>query len=317
MKMLHSKIFGIVISVLLLISVGVAAPAASDLLSSGHVNEAVSALISRGDAESVNLLSRAYYAMGRWDDAVKYGERAVSLDPQNASYHLWLAREYGRKAADSSPLSAATNAKKAKNEFERAVQLDPANVPARIDLAQYYTEAPGFMGGGIDKARDQASQIAKYDGGAAHLVLARIAEKQKQYPEAQAQFRAAIKQAKNPADMWLQLASFCRRQGRLDEMQAAVQSAMTEPNRPAESYFDAAQELYLGNRDYPAAVQYLQKYLASGQLVEAAPAFRAHYMIGQLHEKMGRNGAAAAEYQTSLTLASGFVPAQKALARVQ
>ncbi len=57
-------------------------------------------------------------------------------------------------------------------EFERAVQLDPTNVPARVDLAQYYTEAPAIMGGGLDKARQQAEQVAKYDLAKAHLILA-------------------------------------------------------------------------------------------------------------------------------------------------
>ncbi len=88
----------------------------------------------------------------------KYGERAVNLEPQNASYHLWLGREYGRKAGDSNPLSAAGMARKAKNEFERAVQLDPANVQARVDLSEYYIEAPAIMGGGLDKARAQAAK---------------------------------------------------------------------------------------------------------------------------------------------------------------
>jgi len=281
------------------------------------MNDAVTAFASHDDAESLNLLSRAYYAMERWDEAVKYGERAVQLDPNNAEYHLWLAREYGRKAGDSKPLAAASNARKAKAEFERAVQLDPSNVSARVDLAQYYTEAPGFMGGGVDKARDQAAQVQKEDPGMAHLVLARVAVKQKQYSEAEQQFRAAIKQAKNPADMWLQLADFYREQGQPDKMQAAVASAMAQPDKKAESYFDAASELYHGNRDYTNAMQYLQKYLASGELVESAPAFRAHYLIGQLNEKMGHNAAAASEYQASLMLASAFVPARTALDRVQ
>ncbi len=61
---------------------------------------------------------------------------------------------------------------KRRAEFERAVQLDPANVPARVDLAQYYTEAPAIMGGGLDKAREQAEQVAKYDAAKAHLILA-------------------------------------------------------------------------------------------------------------------------------------------------
>ena len=317
MKLMYYRLLVVCGLLFALASVGSAAPAANELLSLGRVNEAVDALASHADAQSLNLLSRAYFAMECWDDAVKYGERAVNLDPNNAAYHHWLGREYGRKAGDANALSAAGNARKAKNEFERAVRLDPSNVQARLDLAQYYTEAPGFMGGSVDKARDQATQIQPYDAGMAHLVLARVAEKQRQYPQAEEQLRTAIQQAKDPADMWLQLAAYYRQRGRLEEMQAAVRSAMAQPHRRAESYFDAANELYLSSRSYSDAVQYLQKYLASGELVEAAPAFRAHYLIGQLEEKMGRNAAAAAEYQASLQLASGFAPARRALSRVQ
>jgi len=300
-----------------LVSAGTADPAATQLLSSGRMDDALTALNRRSDAESLNQRSRVYYAMERWDEAVKYGERAVALDPGDAMYHLWLAREYGRKAADANPLAAAGLARKAKTEFERAVQLDPSNVPARVDLAEYYTEAPSIMGGGLDKARDQAAQVEKYDPGTAHLILARVAEKEKQYSQAETEYRAAIKNAHNPADMWLQLAAFYRQCRRFDDMQNAVQSAMAQPNKAAESYFDAGKELYLGGRNLSGAVQYLGQYLSSGELVESAPAFQAYYLIGQLNEKMGKNGAAASEYVASLALASGYGPAKKALSRVQ
>jgi tetratricopeptide (TPR) repeat protein len=317
MKLFYLKSFLIVGLLFIFVTASSADPAATQLLSLGRMNDAVSILSSRADAESLNQLSRAYFAMEQWDEAVRYGERAASLDPNNATYHLWLGREYGRKAADANPLIAAGLARKAKNEFERAVQLDLANVAARLDLAQYYTEAPAIMGGGLDKARDQATQMQKYDPAKSHLILARVALKEKQYGEAEAQFRAALLGAKNPADMWLQLAAFYRQRGRLDDMQNAVQSAMAQPGKPAESYFDAAKELYQGSRNLSAARQYLQQYLSSGGLVESAPAFRAHYMIGQLNEKMGNNGAAATEYEASIAMASGFVPARKALNRVQ
>src|SRR5271165_3229965 len=141
MKSWHAQFF--VIGLLLLAAaIATADPAVVELLSLGRMNEAISILVTRDDAESMNLLSRAYYATERWDDAVKYGERAVALRPDDALYHLWLAREYGEKAANSKPLTAAALARKAKNEFERSVQLDPSSVEARLDLAQYYTEAP-------------------------------------------------------------------------------------------------------------------------------------------------------------------------------
>lgn len=315
MRFLRAKFCGLFL--LLAAAIGAADPAVSELLSLGRLSEAISVLTARDDPDSFNLLSRAYYATERWDDAVRYGERAVILRPEDSSYHLWLAREYGEKAANSNPLTAAGIARKAKNEFERAVQLDPSSVEARLDLAEYYTEAPAIMGGGLDKARDQAAQVAKHNPAKSRLILARIAEKEKRFPEAESQFRQAISGAQDPSEYWLELAEFYRLRGRTDDMQKAVQTALAQPGRPAEVYFDAANELYLGNRDFPDAILYLQKYLTSGGLVEGAPAFRAHYLLGQIYEKMGQAPAAVSEYQASLALASGFDRARKALNHLQ
>ena len=316
MKHSYAK-FSVLFLLLVVATVGAADPAPLQLLSLGRMNEAISALSNRGDAESFNLLCRAYYAMERWDDAVKWGERATTERPQDAGYHLWLARAYGRKAGDANPLSAAGMARKAKNEFERAVQLDPANIEARSDLSKYYVQAPAIMGGGLDKARDQAAQVNKYDVAEAHLILAQVAAKERRYDEAESQFRSAIKEAHNPATYWLQLAEFFRLRGRFDDAQKAVLTATAQPSRTAENYFDAANELYLSGRDFPEAAQYLQKYLDSGGLVEDAPAFRAHYLLGQVYEKVGQSSAAASEYRASLALASGFDRARKALGRLQ
>ena len=306
-----------VLFLLLAAAVSAADPAVVELLSLGRMSEAISVLATRDDPESFNLLSRAYYATERWDDAVRYGEKAVILRPDDSSYHLWLAREYGEKAANSNPLTAAGIARKAKNEFERAVQLDPSCVEARLDLAQYYAEAPAIMGGGLDKARDQAAQMAKHNPPKSYLILARIAEKEKRFPEAENQLRQAVSEAKEPSEYWMELAEFYRVRGRTDDMQRAVQTALAQPGIPAESYFDAANELYLGNRNFPDAILYLQKYLASGGLVEGAPAFRAHFLLGQIYEKMGQAPAAVSEYQASLALASGFDRARKALNHLQ
>lgn len=287
------------------------------MIASGSIDEVIRTLSGRSDAASVNLLSRAYYAIEQWDNAVRNGEKAVSLAPDNSMYHLWLGREYGEKANAANPLSAASLAKKAKAEFEQAVKLDPTNVQAHADLAEYYTDAPSIMGGGTDKARDQATQVAKYDQAMSHWILAIVAEKEKRYPDAEKELHEAIKVAKNPAQYWMNLASFYRRRSQPDNMQKAISQALAQPNQSAEVYYNAASELLSAGRDFPSAVEYVKQYLGSNAMVEDAPAFRAHYLLGQIYEKMGNKSQAATEYKASLALASGFAPASKALARVQ
>jgi TolA-binding protein len=100
-------------------------------------------------------------------------------------------------------------------------------------------------------------------------------------------------------------------------MQKAIAQALSQPNKSAEVYYNAASELFQAGRDFASAVQYLKKYLDSGAMVEDAPAFRAHYLLGQVYEKSGKKSDAVAEYKASLSLASGFAPASKALGRIQ
>jgi tetratricopeptide (TPR) repeat protein len=316
-KIWHSTLALILLLVLGVPAISNADPAPAELLSRGQVNDAIVALSNRNDSESLNQLSRAYYAIERWEEAVRFGERAVAMRPQEASYHLWLAREYGRKAAQSNPLVAANLARRAKSEFERAVELDPTNVQARADLSRYYIEAPAIMGGGLDKAREQALEVEKFDPVTSQLILARAAAKEKRFADAEAHFQQAIRSASHPADCWMQLAEFYRNRGRFPEMERAVSAAAALSDKPAVTYFDAATQLYLGDRNFSDAAQYLQKYLASGELVESAPAFRAHYLLGQIYEKTGRRGDAALEYRASLSLASGFEPASRALGKLR
>jgi tetratricopeptide (TPR) repeat protein len=312
-----TRISGLAAASLACVALASASSTPEQLIAWISIDEIIHTLSSRSDAASVNLLSRAYYAIEQWDNAVKNGEKAVSLVPDSSMYHLWLGRQYGEKAAASNPLYAASLAKRTKAEFEQAVKLDPTSVQAHADLAEYYTDAPSIMGGGTDKARDQASQVAKYDQATSHWILSIVAEKEKRYPDAEKELQEAIKVAKNPAQYWMNLASFYRRRSQLDNMQKAMSQALAQPNKSAEVYYNAASELFSAGKDLASAVQYVKQYLGSNAMVEDAPAFRAHYLLGQIYEKMGNKSDAATEYKASLALASGFSPASKALSRVQ
>ena len=68
-------------------------------------------------------------------------------------------------------------------------------------------------------------------------------------------------------------------------------------------------------RSFPFAVELLKRYLATGP-VEEAPAFKAHYLLGMLLEKLGDTASAAQQYRASLALARNFGLAQQALNRI-
>ena len=296
------------------------ADSANDMLAAGRIDEAIAELNGRlssipADAESSNLLCRAYFALEQWDRAESSCRKAVSLDQGNSRYHLWLGRVYGEKADRANFLGAAGLAGKVRGEFERAVQLNPKDVDARLDLAEFYISAPGIVGGGEQKAREQAQFIRTVDSGREHWIYARIAEKNKDAATAEREYRHYIDLSKGDAEAWLNLALFLRRQRRLDEMEQAIVKLSQAPMPKLDVLVEASGMLYRAGRSYPFAAEMLRRYLASGP-VEAAPAFKAHYLLGMLLEKQGDKAGAAQEYRASLSLVRNFGLAQQALNRV-
>ena len=296
------------------------ADSAKDMLAAGRIDEAITELNGRlssapADAESSNLLCRAYFALEDWNRAESSCRKAASLDPDNSRFHLWLGRVYGEKADRANFLAAAGLAGKVRGEFERAVQLSPKDVDARLDLAEFYLAAPGIVGGGEQKARQQAQFIATVNPAREHWVYARIAEQKKDTATAEREYHQYIDLSQGDAEAWLNLALFLRRQKRVDEMEQAIVKLSQAPMPKLDVLVEASQMLYRAGRNYPFATQLLNRYLAAGP-VEAAPAFKAHHQLGMLLEKQGDKAGAAREYRASLALVRNFGMAQQALNRV-
>jgi tetratricopeptide (TPR) repeat protein len=291
-----------------------------DLLRTGRADEAerlLQAAVQRepNDAEAYNLLCRLYFQLELWDNALHMAEKSVQLAPSNSTYHLWLGRSAGRKAENSNPFTAWTLARRVRAEFERAVALDGSNLAARSDLSEYYIEAPGFLGGDKKKARDQAAAVATHDAALASYIYARVDEQQGK-SDAEQLYKKALSESGNSARYWIELAYFYRRAGRMQDMQASIYQALTSPRRGAIPEYDGAYLFLRTGRDFPNAVLMLRRYLNSNAMEEDGPAFRAHYMLGQLLEKQGDRKAAAQEYRAAVGLASEYRPARDALARV-
>lgn len=296
-----------------------AADGPEGLLAAGRADEAVQSLQRQiknsPSARAYNLLCRANFELGAWDAGIPACEKAVALEPSNGTYHLWLARIYGEKADRAGFLSAAGLVKKVRTEFERSVELDPSNWEARTDLAEFYLEAPGIVGGGKDKARAEADQIERLNPAMAHWVRARLAEKNKDLGGAEREYRAAVEASQGGARACLNLAGFYRRAQRLDKMDEALRKLENCPLDHPAALVDGASLVLRTGRDYPLGTRLVRRYLAS-ETVEEAPVFKAQCLLGELLEKQGDRAGAAKQYRAALAMAHGFRPAQEGLRRV-
>jgi tetratricopeptide (TPR) repeat protein len=212
----------------------------------------------------VNLLiGQDYYGMGDAKKATEFIEKAVAAEPRRAEYYLWLGRAFGRRAETSSPFTAPGLASKARQNFEKSVELDPANLEALSDLFEYYLEAPGFLGGGMDKAAKIAQRMAAVSEIEGSWARARMAEKRKEYSGAEEQFRRAVELAPRQAGRLLDLAKFLSRQGRYQESDKTFLAAeKIEPDSPKVMFAEADAYIKSG-RNLDAARQLLKRYLSS------------------------------------------------------
>lgn len=189
----------------------------------------------------------------------------------NSDYYDWLGRAYGRVAESSSFVTALGWAKKTVRAFERAVDLGPSNLEALSDLFEYYLQAPGIAGGGIEKAQKIADRIAVLNEAEYHWTCARLAEKRKDAAAAEREYRAAFVAAPNDVGRAIDLSTFLSAHGRYPESEAMFRDAeQKHPNSPKVLFARAS--VYVGSkRNLGEAQELLRRYLESETTCDDPP----------------------------------------------
>jgi Flp pilus assembly protein TadD len=233
------------------------------------------------DGAAYELIGRNYYMQHDFKQATEALEKALAADPGNSGYALWLGRAYGRRAEAAGPFTAPAYASKTRQYFEKAVQLDSRNLDALNDLLEYYLEAPGFLGGGLDKAAATAGRIAQVDAAEGHAAQARLAEKKKEYGAAEQSFRRAVESAPYQVSRLVDLARFLMRRGRDQEAeQTFAKAEKLAPNSPKLLYERA--ETYIRNgRNLDLARELLQRYMNSSLTADDPPRSDAQKLLRQ------------------------------------
>ncbi|SEF64627.1 hypothetical protein SAMN05421819_0688 [Bryocella elongata] len=278
----------------------------------GRVDELVRMLVGSQDGQSQLLLCRAYYAEELGDQAVTACEVALQTLHDDSQAQLWMGRAYGLKARNAGPFAAMKLARKVKSSFESAYQLDPHNAAAANDLGEFYVGAPSIVGGGVDLAADLADKISGTMPEAGHRVRAMIAEKQKDFPTAEREFRAATAVANRP-EAWVDLGAYFFRRSDGKQAVSALEHAVALDTRHGSPTVDSATLLQENHWGLERPEHWLRQYLEGSAKSDEAPTFRVHTKLGLMLKKDGDVAGAKIEINKALALASNYAPASKAL----
>lgn len=234
------------------------------------------------EADAFLLLGTVRMNKDDSDGAVKAFEKAAELAPDNSEVHRRLGDGYGFSAQRAGMLSKFGWAKKCLAAYEKAVALDPQNLAARQSLLGYYQQAPGMVGGGMDKAYAQAAEIKKLDADRGRIAFAQLYAAEKKWTEAFTEFEEVLK---------------------------------TDPENYL-ALFQVGRIAAMSGERVDRGLATLQKALTLSPSAGAAGHDAAHWRLGMLLEKKGDKPAAKSAYEAALKINPKFQQAIEALKKL-
>ena len=268
-------------------------------------------------AQGLVLLTEALNGLEEYEEGVKTGEEAVELLPESSEAHLQYAVALRIKMSNVGKMKAMFTVGTYKKELQRAIDLDPGNVDALTEEVGYLGNAPGIAGGDLDKAREKAQELRKYDERAAAQMLAQI-EMKDGHPDKAIQTLEELVEA-TPDDWFsrFQLAMMLQGEERYQDADLQFAAVVDGDDRPLSlgALYQQARTRVLGKYDQEKAVELLKEYakLPAADLTGLPSASSAHWRMGNAYEQLNRKPDARAAYQTALRLDPENKEAKKAL----
>ena len=254
---------------------------------------------------------------GRIDAAIESGESAVEALAQDSFAWVWLGRAYAQQAIKASLLGKPRWARKARDAYEKAVALDGSNLEARYDLLQYYLAAPGFLGGGRDKAVGQVTALRERDTSMGFLAAALLARHDGQAAEVERLLREGLKLDPGSTRLRYNLSWQLQADKRWGEIRALWEELLAvNPDDPL-AHYQLGRLSAVSGEALDAGLSHLDAFLANPRTSDAMSPAAAQWRRGQILEKLGRRAEAIAAIEEALRLEPELAQARTDLDRLQ
>lgn len=267
-------------------------------------------------AAAAFYLGRIHLEKKEGEKAVDWMEKAVTLDRENSDLHRWLARAYAVAAGQANSVARNSYVRDAKAELEKAVQLNPKNILALEDLANFYLRTPEFLGGSVERARQQAGALRKIDPVAGRMTLANIHFFLKEPEAAEQEYRTAVQETPGDVRPRMALGLLYQSQSRWAEAFDAFEGVLKVKPEHWAAIYQVGRTGALSGQRTDRAEECLQRYLGHTPTADEPPLAGAHFRLGMVLARKGDVARAREHYQKSLELDPGNAEVREALGRL-
>jgi tetratricopeptide (TPR) repeat protein len=292
---------------------------AKQLFDANKANEAKQILLAFEDdhkdyAAAQYYLGRIAFKEKDLDSAEEYFETAIENDTKVADYYWWYGSAMGNIAQNSNHFQKGILAPRIKEAFENTVRLDPKHLAAHWGLIEFYTQAPGFMGGSWEKAESTAKAIIKFNPGEGHHALGTVYERQEKFTEAEKELITAYKE--NP-DYIHNLSSYYVRQKKFTEAFKLFENGLKKDPANMLYVYQVGKLSALSGKELTKGEEALLKYLTYEPKQNEPSHAGANLRLAQIKEKSGNKAEARKLYELALKQDSSMKEAQEGLQRLK
>jgi predicted permease len=259
---------------------------------------------------------RAAFTARKFDDAAKHFEDAVKREPGVADYHLWLGHAYTRQLKGANFIRQGIIGRKIGPEYDRAVALAPTSVEAAEARLEFYMEAPGIAGGGMDHARAELERLTTINRYRGLTWRGRLEMKANRPDKAEEAYRALSDAFPDSGAAVVVLATFYQDRARFSDAFAAIDARLEKAPDDTNVVYQVGRAAALSGQQLDRGERALRRFLAMLGVKDSVSQSNAHWRLGMIGEKRADMSMARAEYQRAIDLNPAHEAAGAALKRL-
>jgi tetratricopeptide (TPR) repeat protein len=210
---------------------------------------------------------------------------------------------------------------KAVAQMKKELEIDPTNLGTIFRLMYYYLNSPESVGGGKEKAIEEAEAIKKQNTAAGHCALAMIFAHEKNYKQAENEYLKAIEINPTNVKPMYYLGYLYQENKQYEKAVSTFEKILMIDSTEINAYYQIGRTSCFSHKNLDRAEEcfkkYIEKYIETNPEKGSPSIDMAHWRLGIIYKLQGKKDFAVKEFKKALALNPNNKWAKNALKEVQ